>query len=424
MRTFHSAKLAGAGISVSLGLVLSACAGGVQTGGTAEGPSVEYGAGPDAYAEALADIQPIELTYQPAAPSVDSPTGRKEQHFADAIEEASDGKITVNVEWGNPITDLGTAADALADGRLDIAYHVPVYNPSTYPAISQLENLGPTMTPSPYMSGMVNQAAMNSVAWNTEEVRAEYESKGLGLLIPTDVEFDNGIVCTDPISSIDDFKGLQVRVGSSVDRQILEDLGASPVTLQSTELYEGLQRGVVDCMQAHVKNATLFGAVEIAPHFAYPVENSFTRSPGALLTGINVQSMPLAVQQLIFDQVPVMLAGQVTEYLEYIKDVGESVKAADGTISTLPPQVDKSIGETAESLREDVKESSNFDGPAVVARYDDAVDKWSQVADSLGYEDHGKTLQELSEYLQTNQIDPQSFVDAYFEEVFVPHRPS
>lgn len=411
-------------LSVGVGLVLTGCAGGAggNEGGTGEG--VEYGTTKEGYAAALEDMEPVELTYQPASPSADTPTGRKEQAFADAIEDVSDGKITVTMAWGTPIAGLDTAADALADGRLDIAYHVPVYSPTEYPGISQLEYLGPTMEPSPYMGGMINQVAMNAVAFEFEEIRDDYESMGLGLLIPTDTEYDNGIVCTEPLESADDFQGLQVRVGSTVDRVILEDLGSSPVTLAATELYEGLQRGVVDCMQAHIKNASIYGTMEVAPHFAFPSENSFTRSPGSVLTGINVQALPLAAQQLIFDQVPHLLAGQVTEYLEYIKEAGPQIREYGGSVTTLPAEVEDSIGQSAKSLRSEARATEHFDGEAVVAEYDEAVEKWSETAETLGYEHHGDTLLELSDYLEDDEIDPQPFVDAYFEEVFVPHRPS
>lgn len=51
----------------------------------------------------------------------------------------------------------------------------------------------------------------------------------------------------DDIKSVDDLKNKKVRVFTSSMSRLMEDLGATPVTLQFSEVYLALQRGVADC---------------------------------------------------------------------------------------------------------------------------------------------------------------------------------
>ena len=92
-------------------LALTGCAGGVgSAGGEAEeGEGVEYGASKEEYIEALADMEPVELTYQASA-SPSSPNSDREREFVERVEEWSDGKITMDMQFGQPIVGYGEIA--------------------------------------------------------------------------------------------------------------------------------------------------------------------------------------------------------------------------------------------------------------------------------------------------------------------------
>ena len=53
--------------------------------------------------------------------------------------------------------------------------------------------------------------------------------------------------CNSPIKTLDDLKGLKVRSFTPSMSAMLEYFGATPVTLQFSEVYPALQRGVVSC---------------------------------------------------------------------------------------------------------------------------------------------------------------------------------
>jgi TRAP-type C4-dicarboxylate transport system substrate-binding protein len=49
-----------------------------------------------------------------------------------------------------------------------------------------------------------------------------------------------------PITKLEDVKGLKISTDSRVMGQVIERLGAAPVTMPPTDIYQALQRGVVD----------------------------------------------------------------------------------------------------------------------------------------------------------------------------------
>ncbi len=53
--------------------------------------------------------------------------------------------------------------------------------------------------------------------------------------------------CNQPITSLDDMRGLRVRTFTPTMSALLEHFGATPVTLQFSEVYTALHRGVASC---------------------------------------------------------------------------------------------------------------------------------------------------------------------------------
>jgi TRAP-type C4-dicarboxylate transport system substrate-binding protein len=54
------------------------------------------------------------------------------------------------------------------------------------------------------------------------------------------------VLSSKPIKKLEDFKGLMVGAGNPVAATIVKDLGGSPVTIMWNELFESLQKRVID----------------------------------------------------------------------------------------------------------------------------------------------------------------------------------
>jgi TRAP-type mannitol/chloroaromatic compound transport system substrate-binding protein len=78
------------------------------------------------------------------------------------------------------------------------------------------------------------------------------------------------------IESLDDIKGLKMRLGSPIHREILNRMGMSTVYIPGSEVYESIQRGVID-MAEYLSPSTnwVMGFHEVAKYHYL----SSTRSP-------------------------------------------------------------------------------------------------------------------------------------------------
>ena len=73
--------------------------------------------------------------------------------------------------------------------------------------------------------------------------------------------------CNAPIETLDDLEGLRVRSFTPSMSAMLEHFGATPVTLQFSEVYPALQRGVVSCGVTSPTSGNTGNWPEVTTHF-------------------------------------------------------------------------------------------------------------------------------------------------------------
>lgn len=80
--------------------------------------------------------------------------------------------------------------------------------------------------------------------------------------------------CKGALSGLDGLKGKKVRVFSPALANLVEQFGAIPVTVPFSEVYQGLQRGVVDCAISGSLSGNTAKWFEVADHL-YPLAVSW-----------------------------------------------------------------------------------------------------------------------------------------------------
>lgn len=73
--------------------------------------------------------------------------------------------------------------------------------------------------------------------------------------------------CNKPIKNVDDIKGLKVRSFTPSMAALIRHLGGTPLTLQFSEVYPALQRGVVDCGVTSPTSGNSGKWPEVTSHF-------------------------------------------------------------------------------------------------------------------------------------------------------------
>jgi TRAP-type transport system periplasmic protein len=128
-----------------------------------------------------------------------------------------------------------------------------------------------------------------------------------------------------PIRALEDLKGMKIRTPSAAQSAQLEALGAIPIDMPVTQIYNNLDRGVIDASMIPMSAALDFKLIEVARYFT--IDAPLGRSP--FLVALNksrYDKLPGDLRKVIDDTTgqPLSLKGAAT----YDKKNREAVEAA------------------------------------------------------------------------------------------------
>lgn len=427
----HRSLLRIASIAACASLALTGCtmAGNNSSGSnSAAGAGVSFGASKEDFQKALADMEETTLKFQVSSTSASSISGQRDQAFADAIEEWSGGKIKIEVIYANAVVPPDGISDALSDGRLDLAHWLTSYHKDEMPAFVALQDALVAAPSSPLNGEIATHFAAQEVAFNTPEIMAEFEEQGMTVLNPLNTFGSTALACNDPKESLADFAGTQIRVNAAAQVVQSEAMGASTVSLQLGETYEGLQRNVIQCTYGSMTTMVSNGWLEQAKNIYIPQEGTFGIGSGSIVAGSSWAQLPLAAQQLIFDQMSVYNTGELGQTFAAQAEGIIAAKEAKGGMHYLSDEINAALLKGNEKVLDQVRESERLDGNKLVTDVEAASEKWSGFADELGFKDEGEILNFSEWYKGNGEVNDPEYLgpiaDKFFEEVLLPHRPA
>lgn len=399
-------------------LVLAGCGGGGATGSSnAGGVSTEYGADQAAWAEAFADVDPIELRTQSSA-AKDSASGADWQGFLDAITEYSDGKITFDVGYSNAYADAAEADAALADGRLDLGQVITQYQPEEFPASNELIAATVNSEFSPVVGNVSSNVWPNQVGFASEEITAEFEEKDLKLLLPYYNTGAGSLFCGEPRATADEINGAVVGASGAKQTEQLQALGASPTSMAFTEFYESLQRGAIDCVQTTPGAVLVSGITEVAPHAVIDPEHAFIAgSSSVAMSGATWDSLPLPAQQLISDMTLEFVYGNIDKNWDHYSTLVEEAGAAGGGVTSLDEDAHAGMQEATEAINAELPED-------LASSSQEAADHWKTTVEGADLEPV-ESFDDLDGWLNDENRDSvRAFIESTVQqEIFAEQRP-
>lgn len=402
-------------------LALSACSSGEQ-GATDEGGSGEglpVGATKEQFVEALADIENVQLTLQSPAPPGAS-LGSGLEAYAASVEEWSGGKITFEIAYSNSIVPSGEAVDGLADGRVDISMMLPVYEPQRFPGTSELIKLTSLADMSDPLNGPLSMfAAVSEATWSADMVTDDIEREGVRVLFPAQIASPTALGCVEPKSSLRDMQGLQTRIAAGPQASQVEALGMTPVTMLFTEVYEGLQRGTMNCLVTTFDFALSQGVYEVANEWSLPSGAAFSHAFGQVGIGTAVwDSLPLAAQQLLHDRLVVYIEELFHGSFSATQSAIEAMNSYGGGLDVMGGDAVSALQSNNKALADSVTSADG--GSELVSVYKESLADWQ----SFATQEYGKrTVLDFHEGYSRDAIDLSPYVEKFRTEILDPNRP-
>ncbi len=404
----------------ALVLGLASCAESGGNGGTSGGgESVPAGSDKQAFIDALADMDPITLQMQSTAPQ-GAATGRRFEEYAAAVEDWSGGKISFDIAFSNAIAPVPEVDDALVDGRLDFGSVIVALEPSKFPANNALWDLSFIGSQDPVDGLLQWHGAMIESAVSNEAIQQEFEENGLHALLPSFGSGSYFLDCTDPGTTAEDFDGRTIASQSRIQNMQVEALGMSPSTISYAEMFESLERGVVDCAASSMTTSSLGGFIPAAPYFAYDPEHGLAAPGGTLAMGLATwESLPLAAQQLLQDRMDVVLKANFEATWENVDAGLAAIEDAGGAVETLGPDASEAIASANEAAIEEVR----ADHPELVEGLLAAEESWAAEVADLGIEGVDVDYAGFRDWYAAGTPDLTAYFEA-LQDVLSSQRPS
>ena len=207
------------------------------------------------------------------------------------IERESGGRIKVETFPNGVLHGGKDGFKALVTDVTDIAPAFPLYLPSSF----HLTN------------GMFLPGAFDSVHATIEAgevlypkyLKPEYQAMGIELFF-TAASAPYQLVSTKKIDSLEDLKGMKVRGSGGAVNQMVESLGATPVTIPSAEIYSAFQQGLIDGVLVPTESILTFRLQEIAKYYV-PLDLG---RAGHIPFGLNrktYMSLPDDLRKVVYD---------------------------------------------------------------------------------------------------------------------------
>ncbi|MFC1532488.1 TRAP transporter substrate-binding protein [Thermodesulfobacteriota bacterium] len=217
--------------------------------------------------------------------------------MADEMQKRSKGRIEVVNYFGGAIGRAVEMLDGVKSGDIDIVFFHPAHfsragiKPMSIISVSYLlkdlahykKVFAKNSTPTKLMAKYVEKSPL--------------DMKFLGMIGGIARQLFNS---KRPINTPDDLKGLKIRViKSPIEAKVWSALGAIPVQLSWSEIYTGLQTGVVQGAECSIDSYFVMKFNEQAQHFAF-TNHQFVAMP-LVMSKKNFNKMPPDLQKVVLD---------------------------------------------------------------------------------------------------------------------------
>lgn len=209
----------------------------------------------------------------------------------DMLEKRSNGRIKVDHYPAESLVKLSKAFDAVIDNVVQIALTSAAYEPKRMGVVAAIAN-------SPWNWDAYKFGEHYREPGSFYDFAAPYfEKNGLKLMSWPNVPHGE-VFSSKPIRRLEDFKGKLLRTVSSL-KDPLKLLGAEPIFIPTSELFNAIQRGTVDGGTLAISSIFSEKYYEVAPYIQ--LANLYTGSLPVIMNLKFFNSLSPDLQKVVLD---------------------------------------------------------------------------------------------------------------------------
>lgn len=338
---------------------------------------------PDEGATGAPDVG--DASEEPTAPSDDSeesyslqfttfvgpgnPTTVAFEWWAEQVEERTGGRVTAEPFYSQALLQGGETLEGVAAGRADLGHVGSAFYPDL--ALSMVVGV-PFVT----RNADAQARAFNQLYQENEDFRAEYEDRGVHVLF-FPPNSPNIIGSQEPVASTEDLRNKQIRASGFIG-EALQAVGANPIALPSPEIYESLQRGVIDAYSGFTFEYIVdFQLHEVAPHVMDSGLGNYVISP-VVITKSLWDEMPEDIRSVLTQTSEEYMDVVIGELAELEDSVCDQILEGGGSVGVFP---EDEIAEWREAVEDDIYQQwagdvpGEVDADAFFAQYTDILEQ-------------------------------------------------
>ncbi|MFD1880325.1 C4-dicarboxylate TRAP transporter substrate-binding protein [Paracoccus pacificus] len=243
--------------------------------------------------------------------------------FLEELEKRTNGEVSIRSYWSGSLNKVGEHLAAVRDGTSEITLISPGYYQAEVPVTRGLE----------WYFRMNRSDALQQVCHDVynqfQPLRDEWEQRHRSQVLYWTTWNYAPLVMREPITSLEQIKGKRIR-GYGVATDVIERLGGIPVPMTAPEVYQSLERGVLDGVYGFdFITAVAYKLHEVAPNF-YDIGDG-PHGPATVVMNKQVyDGLDEQVRQTITDLSDELYAGKfaeiyngaLTEYVSIAKNEG------------------------------------------------------------------------------------------------------
>lgn len=232
--------------------------------------------------------------------------GTNPQRFADLVRQMTNGRLTIRVYGANELVGGLEVFDAVSQGVAEIGHTASYYWQGKVPGAPFFSSIPFGMT-AVEMNAWLKYGGGNEL-WR--EIYAPFD------LIP--VRGGNSGTqmfgwFNKEINSVDDLQGLKMRI-PGLGGEVLSRAGATPVTMQASEVFTALQTGALDATEfVSAYNDLAAGYHTVAQYYYYPGWHEPGSALETLFNKTAFEALPEDLQAILLAATEVMNQGVLDE---------------------------------------------------------------------------------------------------------------